>query len=114
MAKRIGSRRINKFRPPRSPIAAPSVFDHEIDTGDGGREGFLNGVDSALTNTRRHQRVGRLLETARQRVAEDTMARQLGHEMLRGDITGPQRKLDEINARTAAEHRRITGGGGVL
>lgn len=115
MSRRIGSRRIvNQNKNTRSPIAAPAIFDTEIDTGNGSREGFLNGVDSALTNTRRRHRAGRLVETARQRAAEDAMARQLGHVTLQGDTTGPERKLNEINALTAAEHRRITGGGGLI
>jgi len=106
----IGRRRIQH----RSPLQAPSLFDEEIDTGDGGREGFLNSTDSALTNERRAQRAGRLVETARQRIAEEAMTRQLGHQPLQGDLTGPERKLNEINARAVAEHRRVTGGGGVV
>ena len=84
-----------------------------------------NGVDSALTNERRNQRfnrklTGKRIKSARavehdsQRNAEALAERQLGITPLVGDIDGPGRAHDIINAKTVAEHQRITGGGGVI
>jgi hypothetical protein len=107
MARSVGKRTIK-----RSPIAAPPLFDHEINLG--GNDGLANGVDSALTNERRGQRVGRLLEHDKQRHAEHVVERQVGAVPLVGDTAGPQHELEAINAKAVAEHRRITGGGGVV
>jgi len=110
MARSIGKRSIK----PRSPIAAPPLFEQEIDTSTANGKGLNNGVDSALTNTRRGMRQRRLMEHDHQRVAERAKERELGQEILQTDPGGPQRAHDIISAKAVAEHRRLTGGGSVI